>query len=344
MKLLAQLCLLISLSFSWTAAVAAYQEKSLFSTQDPLDVAFSISLDELKQSKSDSVYFSSFLHFKNNEGNWDSIKVDLRARGNSRREKCSFPPIKIKIKRADAENTLFEGEKSLNLVVSCESANGFNDLILKEFLCYKFYEKVSPYHFQTRQIKLSLTDIRGKKSKTHELVAFLVEEDDKTAESFGGIISEAKITPPNLINDTIALKQDIFSFMIGNTDWSNTVQHNVKIMERKATSLIPIPYDFDLSGFVSAPYALPYDYLPIKTVQERLYQGICRNPELVNYVRNQFLEEENAMLEILESYQNQIQASQYKNARNYLMGFFEIIKNEEQFSSQISTKCIPSTF
>jgi hypothetical protein len=146
---------------------------------------------------------------------------------------------------------------------------------------------------------------------------------------------------PNSINDTLALHQDFFALMIGNTDWSNTSQHNVKILERKEGNRIPVPYDFDLSGFVNAPYALPYDYLPIKTVQERLYRGICRDIELVNHVKNQFLMNEKIFQETMGSFQNEINSNEFKMARNYLSGFFDILKNESEFNEQILSKCIP---
>ena len=323
---------------------SAMQSSKIFATEIPLEMEMATSLSELKLSESDTVYFSSFLRYRTETGEWDSLRVGLRARGNSRRAKCGIPPVRIKIDKKDSKNTLFEGEKALKLVLPCEDSESYLDLINKEYLCYKFYEQVSPYYFHTRLVKLKLTDKRGRKSKTYELTAFLIEDDDKTAKRFDGEISDLNIVRPNLVNDTIALKQDFFSFMIGNTDWSNTSQHNVKIMERKDSNLVPLPYDFDLSGFVSAPYALPYNYLPIETVQERLYRGICRDPELLDFVKKEFLSKEEEFNQILGTLENKIKTSQYKEAKNYISGFFEIIKDEEQLESQILSKCIPNTY
>ncbi len=328
----------------WSGQLAAFQSSTLFSFDSHLEIELATSLNDLRQAKSDTVFFDSILRFKSEDGSWDSIQVELRARGNSRRTRCDFPPVRIKIAKKEAENTIFEGEKALKLVLPCEDSEPFYDLIAKEFLCYKFYEEISPYYFNTRLVNLTLTDTRGRKSKSYQLTAFLIEDDDKTAKRFDGKISDSKLVRPNLINDTVALKQDFFSFMIGNTDWSNTVQHNVKVMERKDSKVIPLPYDFDMSGFVSAPYAVPYDYLPIKTVQERLYRGICREPELVQYVRDYFLKKEQVLNEILETLQSEIQTSQYKMARNYISEFFQIIKDDEQFEAQILSKCTPNTY
>jgi hypothetical protein len=321
--------------------VVAFQSSPLFANQSPLEVELITSLEELKQSKSDTVFFSTLLRFQNEGGIWDSLEVSLRARGNSRRTKCQFPPIRVKIKKKDSKNTIFSDDKALKLVIPCQYSYAYNDLIMKEYVCYKLYESITPYHFKTRLVNLTLTDIKNRKSKTYNLKAFIIEDDDKVAQRFNAKVSNAKMVMPNSINDTVALQQDFFAFMIGNTDWSNTTKHNVKILEQKGGKNIPVPYDFDLSGFVSAPYALPYDYLPIKTVQERLYRGICRDDQLVQYVKNQFFINEQIFLETMNRYQKEINSNDFKIARNYLNSFFDIIKNDREFNDQILSNCIP---
>jgi hypothetical protein len=43
--------------------------------------------------------------------------------------------------------------------------------------------------------------------------------------------------------------------MIGNNDFSTYAPHNEKLMEVDG-KIVPIPYDFDLSGLVNASYAV----------------------------------------------------------------------------------------
>lgn len=321
-----------------------FQSSTLFSEKEPLDLELVTSLNELRNSKSDTTFFSTVLKYKNENGLWDSLQVELRARGNTRRKICHFPPIRIKIKKSLSKNTLFAKDKSLKLVLPCQLANSFNGMIAKEYMCYKFYESVTPYHFQTRLVNLTLTDVKDRRSKTHNLIAFIIEDDDKVAKRFQYKISEAKVIRPNYINDTSAVRQDFFAFMIGNTDWSNTGQHNVKVMADKNKNHIPLPYDFDMAGFVSAPYAIPYDYLPIKTVQERLYRGLCREPELVEFVRDQYIRLEPEIKDTMARYENYMNASDYKMARNFLNGFFEIINNDKLFKQQILSQCLPNNY
>ena len=324
--------------------VYGFQDRTLFSDKEPLEVELVTSLNELRNSKSDTVFFSTVLKYKSGNEEWDSLQVELRARGNTRRKICHFPPIRIKIKKSASRNTIFAEDKSLKLVLPCQIANSFNGMIAKEYMCYKFYELVTPYHFQTRLIKLTLTDEKNRKSKSHNLVAFIIEDDDKVAKRFQNKISDAKIVKPNVINDTSAVRQDFFAFMIGNTDWSNTGQHNVKVMADKNKKHIPLPYDFDMAGFVSAPYAVPYDYLPIKTVQERLYRGLCRDPELLNYVRNQYIQLEPEFAKTMADHEKYLSSSDFKAASNFLDGFFEIIKNDRMYRDQILSKCLPNNY
>ena len=49
----------------------------------------------------------------------------------------------------------------------------------------------------------------------------------------------------------------LFEYMIGNTDMSIWALHNVRLVQKPNRTLTAVPYDFDLSGFVHAPYAMP---------------------------------------------------------------------------------------
>jgi len=71
--------------------------------------------------------------------------------------------------------------------------------------------------------------------------------------------------------------------MIANHDWSMSAGpqgeeccHNARLIgPRGAASVSVIPYDFDYSGFVNAPYATPPDQLKINDVKQRFYRGYC---------------------------------------------------------------------
>ena len=336
---LVKMILTIGLVLSTLSRSIAYQKDPLFSEQTPLDLELVTKIQFLKNSKSDTVFYSTWLKFKDNEGLTDSIPVDLRARGNSRRAQCFFPPLWLKIRNGEAKNTIFEGNRSLKLVLPCQEGKSYHSLIAKEYIAYQLYESIHPHHFETRLINLTLTDLQNKKSKTYSLNAFVLEDVDQVAKNYQAKRKKNGLVLPHLINDTLALSQDFFAYMIGNTDWSNTTQHNVRMLDVGKGAYVPVAYDFDYSGFVNAPYALPYDYLPIKSVTERLYRGICRNPELTEWVRTDYLRREAQILKILDDNRMLLPNSEFESARKYLTDFFDILKDDPSFQSRMIGSC-----
>jgi hypothetical protein len=72
--------------------------------------------------------------------------------------------------------------------------------------------------------------------------------------------------------------------MISNYDWSMRAApkgedccHNGRMLTDgvPGSLLSVVPYDFDFSGLVDAPYATPPEGIPVDTVRERDYRGYC---------------------------------------------------------------------
>ena len=150
-----------------------------------MKIKLNYSNKDMKKKTNDSTLSETNLNFFNEE-KWNTIPVSLRARGNFRRAKCYFPPIKMKIKKSQTKNTVFNGNKSLKLVLPCRTENEKNDNILQEYIAYKIYELISPYHFKTRRVDVDFTEPKGKKSKTFFLKGFLIEDDSRLAKRFDG--------------------------------------------------------------------------------------------------------------------------------------------------------------
>src|SRR4030095_12697585 len=115
---------------------------------------------------------------------------------------------------------------------------------------------------------------------------FLEDEGDVARRMEGRIVELPRLLFENLDSDTL-MPAMIFEYLIGNTDMSIYALHNFRIVQRQDKSLHVVPYDFDYSGLVNAPYALPARGFLLKNVTERLYRGPCRSQELVDpYVAN----------------------------------------------------------
>jgi hypothetical protein len=71
------------------------------------------------------------------------------------------------------------------------------------------------------------------------------------------------------------LKMAMFEYLVGNTDWSVQYQ-NMKLVAKDSNAIpIAVPYDFDHSGIVNAPYAKPAEELKMSSVRQRRYRGYC---------------------------------------------------------------------
>ena len=201
----------------------------LFSNRVPLDIAFSLSIRSIRNS-ADSVYIKEMMTYRTEEGSTDSIKVGFKRRGNFRLNECSFPPLWIRIDKKQNKHTLFEDHKKLKLVMPCDGARGSNDLILREYLCYRLYEVMTPFCFRTRLVNIDFTDDKGKKNKEYQLKGILVEDIDKVVKRTSAKSTSAARINRTSLNDTCALRFDLFQLLIANTDWSKASQHNSKLV------------------------------------------------------------------------------------------------------------------
>ena len=311
---------------------------TIFQDTQPLSLQLSFSMREIKKNLNDSVYYPSFLTYKNDQGVWDSLNVGIRARGNFRRKNCYFPPLRLKMKKSHVAGTPFEGNKSFKLVLPCLNVKSANNLILREYLCYKLLEPVTPYFFHTRLANITLTDQSNKQAKSHSIIGFFIEDDDLIADRFNGQVLDQIILPRQL-NDTTAIVHYFFEYMIANTDWSTTTQHNTKVIQLPPNKKVPLSYDFDMAGLVNAPYATINESLNIKSVKERLYRGYCRDESVTEYVREKYIQLESEIMNVVSDHQSYFSEGEYIVMKKYIEEFFTILKDDKKFKDAILLTC-----
>ena len=315
------------------SAQIVQKSDSLFNNQDILKIKLSYSNAEMRMDTDDTTFIKVNLEY-NNDNKWESLNVNLRARGNFRRSKCYFPPIKMRIKKSSAKGTLFEGNKNLKLVMPCLLRKEKNDNILQEFIAYKFYEKISPYYFKTRLVDIEFTEIKKKKTEVHKLIGFLIEDDKRVADRFEGKSFERYIHP-KAMDDMTSVQNSIFQFMIGNTDFSVAYQHNGKLLYANK-KIHPLPYDFDLCGLVDASYAIVNSTLGISSVRDRKYRGFKRDESLLEKVRDQILSKKNEFYQIVDNQKSKFEIpSEFESTNEFLTSFFDIIEDDKSFKKEV---------
>ena len=339
---------ILMLSTPLTAQVAEEGEKSsvrsrLFTDEEILPIRLKYSTREMKEETNDSTYIQTELAYEEDDGSWRVLDVKFRARGHNRRETCYYTPIKIKIKKSVSKDTEFEGNKKLKLVLPCLMQKDRNDNVVKEFLAYKIYEQVTPYHFKTRLLDIDYTEIRGKKEKKHKIKGFVIEDIDKVADRNGGQELKDRKVHPLQQHDHSSVQNDMFQYMIGNTDYSNAYQHNCKLIFVEGKGTIPVPYDFDLCGLVNASYAvvsqIQNETLPITEVTQRLFRGFERDEAVYAKVRKDYLLKRVVILEEMDRWKPAFEdPREFDHARNYIDQFFRIMANDKNFEREILNK------
>ena len=208
-------------------------------------------------------------------------EMRLKARGAFRRSYCSLAPFWLNIRKADVENKNLEDTKRMKIVTNCRNSKAYDDYVLKEYLCYKIYNIISPVSFRVRLMKMKYVDT-GRKNKVTEGWAFMIEPEEMVAERNDAVVVENDELSMRLIKPGQLDVAALFMYMIGNGDFSVVGRHNVKILGMPGfgtEGYTVVPYDFDYSGLVNATYAVPGENLGISSVRERYFLGLCRSDD-----------------------------------------------------------------
>ena len=140
---------------------------------------------------------------------------------------------------------------------------------------------------------------------------------------------------PLAMDATVSVQNAIFNFMLGNTDISVAYQHNAKLLyiEKK---LIPLSYDFDMSGFVNPSYATVNETLGISSVRDRKYRGFKRDTSIMQDTRELYISKKDDLISIVESHKSQFDSEkEYKETIEFLNDFYEIMEDDKSFQKEI---------
>ncbi len=263
-------------------------------------------------------------------GTEGAMDVQVQPRGNSRRQQfiCDFPPLWIYFSPEASEGTPFEGQERLKLVTHCRYWENFQQYILKEYLAYRMYQLFTQNSLQVRLARIRYVDGSGRK-KPFERWGFFIEDVDALAARRKGreLDVEEFARYPSVGRQILVTA--MFQYMIGNSDWGLPNLHNVKaILREGAREPVVVPYDFDWSGFVHAPYATPHPSLGIASVRERVYQGFCHSEEEFAFAVAFFLAKKEEVLTLVHD-NDLLSKAVRKDALKYLEGFFDFLSDEE---------------
>ena len=279
MKLLFSAFLFSVISFPSAVCQTTFSNnrESFFKDTSVINATLSVDMGRVfKHSKHGDVFNGNFLTTLP-DGTKVNDPVQLQIRGHFRQDFCYVPPIKIKFSYRDSAKLTFL--KSLKLVSECKVSPDHDQLLLKEYLVYKIYNLLTSRSFNARLLNLTFQDSMGKKKPFTEH-AFLLEDVGDVGKRNDCLEWKRGKVNTEATDRRQMTMVAIFEYMIGNTDWAVSVEHNIRlIVSAKDTFSRPyaVPYDFDYSGLVNTYYAIPDEKLEIENVTTRVYRGFPRS-------------------------------------------------------------------
>lgn len=319
-----------------TNSISADSNPSLFDImhyQEVVDITLETDLAPLKDQRNDVEYQKAKFSFKDEQGqqrNWD---IRVRIRGNFRRKFCNeFPPLKVDFDKDDLRAEGLADFDDMKLVTFClDDKYVAKKLLLKEYLAYKFFNQLSDISYRVQLVKITYIDSNtGNKSKQW---GFFIEDTAQLQDRLNLVDCESCYNRPmESFNQEQLETVSLFQYLIGNSDWDLVHIRNVKLFT-KAGKIIPVPYDFDFSGLVNAPYAIPNPDFQLESRQERVYLGFAESLEDMEGLKQEFMRKMPELVKITKKFKP-LNLEGRAEVTEYLGSFYENDINNIQLPPQ----------
>ena len=330
---------LILATVSWGLSASAAEP--LFAGDDVLHLTIHGPLTRLARGTPGSTDVGGWLELADGR----MIPMTFSRYGISRLRECGLPSFKITIAEEDTRGTIFEGQSTLRLVTPCQHGSSYDSYILLEYLVYESFAVITEPALQTRLVSCRFHD--NEKPAFEEIgLAFFVEDIGLAADRHGKTWLDIRSQRIADLDPAQLALLALFQFMVGNTDWSalssaagQSCCHNMAVLGAESDKYNTLlPFDFDQTGLVDAPYAAPDERLKIQRVTQRVYRGYCSHNDEIPAAIAIFNEKRPELEELLN--ENVLPNPQArKRALKYIDSFYDTIKSPRKVESRIVSKC-----
>ena len=333
-----------ALSLALAAPAAAQTAEPLFATSDPIHITVQAPVSNLSRNRDNQSSIAGTI----TDPTGQPLAVTLGLRGITRRSAdiCDFPPLRVTFTSPPPPTSVFAHQKRLKLVTHCRNAAGFQQYVLLEYAAYRMFNVLSPRSFRVRLANIDYADANGRPITSR--VGYFLEELSDVAKRNGmkDAHAPARIAVTNL-SPADAARYALFQHMIANHDWSmragpagDDCCHNAKLIGPLAPgATVPIPYDFDFSGFVNPPYATPPDELHLSSVRQRQYRGYCMHNAQVIAAAREFRAARPQLIAAITTTPGLDPRAQQR-AIAFLDPFFADIATDQSVGARVINHCI----
>lgn len=342
------LAALTALSLATTSpsfAQATGDPDPLFASNDILQARITGPLRQLIEEKSKEKYLDGTFQITDTDGTVLDLDVRFRARGNFRHENCDYPPVRLNFKKSDTKDTLLDKQDKLKLVIHCNRRAEYHQIVLQEYLAYRVLNLLTDFSMRVRLLQIVYVD-PAEEFESPPRYAFLIEHKNRTAKRIGIDEHVTPGTQVGLLEREQLNLTSVFQFFIGNTDFSPIAApagedccHNYILFKNTDTKIMPIPYDFDQSGFVDAPYAVTNPRFRLRSVKQRRYRGRCFNNSYLSGSIQKFEDNKEQIYALIRD-QVGFKVDTREQLIRYADDFFELVADPKRVERTMLKKCI----
>ncbi len=296
----------------------------LMSFQEILEVNLETDLVQLMQDRRSKEEIKGKLSFTDNNGRFWSWKLKVGLRGNYRRLNCDgTPPLKLNFKKGELAEAGLSKFDDMKLVTQCvEDENLAKRLLLKEYLAYKLYNQLTDKSLRVQLLKINFIDNNTGDQKVQ--YGFVIEDTAEFRNRTGAIKMDKlyNVQPEYLDREQFKILA-LFQYMIGNIDYDLASARNIKMVEID-NQIVTVPYDFDFSEMVKAPYRTGSKRLDVIKQGDRAFLGFPEDLENLEETVELFENNRKALLKIISNFKI-LEKAERIFIKKYLDTFYDSI-------------------
>ncbi len=321
------------------------QADPLFASQATLDVEIEAPFGMIVDLRPNDEESPGKFRYKSDDGDFVELDIVVRTRGRARRTKevCSFPPLRLNFRKSQVEGSLFDGQDKLKLVSHCRDEPAYAQAVVAEYIAYRIFNLLTRKSFRARLLKANY--IYSDEGSNFEGFAILIEHEDRLEKRLDAKVSAVERARAADIEPADLNLAHVFQFFIGNTDFSPIATapgeeccHNQALLRRKDGLHYTVPHDFDQSGLVDAPHALPNPRFRLRSPRQRLYRGFCANNPYLPETLSLFRERREA-IESLVREQTELSPKTARSMLAFIGTFYEVIGNPRRVKKELVDAC-----
>ncbi len=332
---------LATISLCLVATSSSAEPASIFEENSVFEMRMEFEYDDICMNpvEDDCEDVPGVISYEDADGAEKNVKIRIRTRGrwNPKTARCEFPSLFVFFDEDTTTGTVFEGENMLPLTTHCRHHyRNYRDYVQIEYLAHRIYGLLTDVSLRTRLLKVTYADANSRMSRTR--YSFFIEHFDKLGARTGKKWVEVDRVDLDRVRPEEMATLSIYQFLIANLDWSALRGHNVAMFEDAGGILTPVPFDFDYSGIVYTPYASPPSELPVYSVTNRYYRGLCWPGLDWDGLFDRFTAIRGDVFEELERLPR-VSRKERRRVRYFLGAFFEMLESEEDRREEIVDAC-----